>query len=388
MLSIHRHEVAGFFWSLWGAAQGNGPDDLWSVVTPVINRLDLLCEDTNLQASHRGAISPAVIALRERRGASREAVEEHLRRLANTILSMLDAEYAFRPCALAASTYLAVMRAAVRAFNAGTQYLSHSATIDAVARYARIDRPIVEAAIGRMVDEGLIEYAFEGPNEDEPAFRIIDDEAIDLRIEELEEGQMLQAKVTVTHAEPLRPDYEKLIHGLALKHDVVAEGSPTGSEIILVVSDYGGDAESFKTRLAAFANEVEVALSRAAPSHAAPASTSVTIHGSVINSGVQAGSAGALQQVRTDVSIDVGQLRACFASAKEALDDADLDDETREIVDSQLATIEKQLAKQAPNPKLLLPLVTTVAAALSSAGAVGQGLDYLHKLANLLGGLM
>ena len=62
-------------------------------------------------------------------------------------------------------------------------------------------------------------------------------------------------------------------------------------------------------------------------------------------------------------------------------------DETREIVDTQLATIEKQLSKDSPNPKLLLPLATAVATALTTTGAVGQGLDYIHRLIELLAGL-
>jgi len=387
MLSIARHEGAKLFWCFWWAAEGTFDADLWDAISPSLGRLDALLEDPDLQGHHRGALAPTLNALRDARGTPRDRIEGHLRRLANVVLSLMEADYEFKPSVLPAGTYLKVLRAAQRADEEGLDILSHCTGIGSVVRYARIDLPTARVGIGKMVDEGLAEYEFDAPDGTEEAFRILDDGLVAGRIDELEESQMLETKFTVKHAEPLRPDYENLIRGLAMKHDVIAEGSPTGSEVIVKVSDYGGDEDSFKARVVSFATELELALSRSAPAPVAMSGTSVIFQGPVINSPVQAGSPGASQQVHNQVSVDMDKVRLCFAEAKRALGDMDLDDETREIVDTQLATVDKQLAKAEPNPKLVLPFVTSIATALATTGAVGQGLDYIHKLIELLAGL-
>ena len=59
--------------------------------------------------------------------------------------------------------------------------------------------------------------------------------------------------------------------------------------------------------------------------------------------------------------------------------------DTREIVDTQIEAVEKQLAKGSPNPKLLLPMVTTIATALGTVGAAGEGVELIGKVLQLLG---
>lgn len=86
--------------------------------------------------------------------------------------------------------------------------------------------------------------------------------------------------------------------------------------------------------------------------------------------------------------VDIGEVRTCFAEAKRAIGEMDLDQDTREVVDASIETLEKQLAKPEPKPRLLLPLATTIATALTTAGAVGQGVDYVTKLLALLQGVV
>jgi hypothetical protein len=385
MLSITRHEAAEFFWTLWNAAEGVGDQvDLWATLTPVLSRLDLFCEDSELDGDHRAALWPTLAELRQRRGAPHVAINAELRRLANALLYFVEHDYAFQPAVLRASSYLRVLRGAIRADNDALGILSHCSPISAVARFARVDLPTARIGLGKMVDEGLAEYEFDPPDGTQEAFRIVDTEAVSLRIEELEEKQMTKTKVPVRYDEPLRTDYKELIRGLAMKHNVGADGSPTGTEIMLVLVDLGGDPEAFTTNVVALASELEAVLSKPAPAHGA--SQQISIHaGAFVNSPIQAGSPGGSQRVHN--TVDIGEVRARFETAKEALAATDLDDDTRELVDNSLAQIEKQLGKPFPNPKLLVPMVVTIATALATVGAAGEGLDYVRGLIELLAGL-
>ncbi|MBP8805808.1 MAG: hypothetical protein KBG48_16390 [Kofleriaceae bacterium] len=370
------------FWALWRATEGaDGDNAFWSAVAPALVRLDALLADQALDGVHRGSIAPLVIALRQARGAPRHQVAGQLRSLANVIMSLTDGDYEFRPAQLKTRDYLKFLRAVARADREEPQTLNHCTAASDVARYGRLDLATVEVGVGQMVDEGIAEYEFDPPHCSEVAFRILDDVELSARIDELEEKMTLSVKATVTHAEPLRADYQDVVKGLAMKHELMAQGHPTGNgELVLTVSDHGGDTEAFKANVIAFATELETALSKATPH--AQTHTSVTFHGPVIGSPVQAGSPGATQQART--TIDMGSVRDTFVEAKRALSVTQLDDDTREIVDAQIEAVGKQLAKGSPNPKLLLPMVTTIATALGTVGAAGQGVELIGKLLHLL----
>lgn len=85
-------------------------------------------------------------------------------------------------------------------------------------------------------------------------------------------------------------------------------------------------------------------------------------------------------------TVDISTIRETFAEAKRVLAAVDLDDDTREIIDAQAAVVDKQLSKPNPNPRLLLPMITTMATALGTVGAAGSGVEILTKLFHLLGG--
>lgn len=381
MLSIHRFETADLFWSLWRIADGKNDDpDVWASLSPALSRLDLLCEDSELEGHHRGAIAQTVNELRGRRGAKLDRIEGELRRLANTVLAILQADYTFKPASVPTAQYLKIIRAALRARDAQPAVLNQSTLVSDAVRYARLDPTLVAAGIAKLIDEELAEYEFDSPDGDEAAYRILDDESLALRVEELEEAHVLETKISVSYKEPLRDDYRDLIEGLARAHDVAATGAPTGAELALRVVDLTGDAATFKANIIAFANALEAVLRTPKASSVV---SSPSFHGSTfIGSPIQIGSPGASQTVHN--TVDIGDIKTCFAQVKEALAETTLDDDTREIVDDQIVQIEKQLAKPKPNPKLLLPMATTVLTALGTVGAAGAGVEYVEKLIALL----
>lgn len=394
-LSVARHELAETFWVLWRATEGPQNDaSFWASVAPAIDRLDVLSNDHVLLGPNRGAIGTALNPLRGIGAATRGQVEGNLRQLANVALAILEGDYTFRASSLSATTYLKFLRAAARADEAEPRCLNHAIVASDVVRHGRrerLDLAIVRIGIGRLVDEGLAEYAWDPPGgENEEAFRILDEDEFGARIEELEGDMGLEVDVAVKHAEPLRQDYQDLIRGIARKHNVAADGFPASGEVYLKVADLsGGVVESFKANVSAFAAELEAALTKPA---SAPTPHSIT-HNTFNNSG-QAGAFGpnatAVGNVFNQqiVEGDINTVRDCFIEARRALAATPLDDETREIVDVQLATAEKQLAKEKPNAKLLLPMATTIATALTTAGATGQGVEYIHKAIEVLAKLI
>lgn len=388
MLSIARHEVSEAFWRLYGAIQGDDDaTDFWPAIAPAIARIDALLDDAALSPSLRGHLAMLLNPLRGIGDARRGDVAPTLMQLAQAMMSLgMDKEQEFSPGRLSNETYARILSAVLRADLAGPQLLNHSTATSDVVPYARVDLERVRIGIGRMIDEGLAEYEFSPRYGNEERFRIRNHDPIAYRIQELRESMAYSNNFAVPHASPLRSDYKDLIKGLGMKHQLAVDGHPTGSEVMVNVTDYGGDAEAFQRRVTAFAAELKTAL--AIPGAAADAH-GIHFHGPIIGSAVQAGSPGATQHSRMSVraSVTMSDVRDAFASAKRALAETALDDDTREIIDAQIEGAEKQLAKDKPNPKALLPFVTTIGGALSAVGASGQGVEYLNKLYELLSAL-
>jgi len=231
-----------------------------------------------------------------------------------------------------------------------------------------------------LADERLVRYELVRDYYQE-AFVVVDVRALSSKMQTLEEAGMLECDISIPYAEPLRHDYEQLVRGIARQHKIKAIGVPTGTELIVTIEDLTGDEDAFAANVIAFEEALTSILAKSTPMQPA---TNITIHGNMSGSAIQTGSPGATQTVRTNLGADMSKVRKCAEHAIRALAQESLDEDTRDVVDTQLAQVNKQLAEEAPNPKLLLPMVTTALSALSAVGTAGKGVDYLNQLIHYL----
>lgn len=257
-----------------------------------------------------------------------------------------------------------------------------------VSERAKLTTSAVRRVLCQWLDEGLVYLHGDMESVDGDEGFVLNEDA-EQRWDEwddyVEERRKMRVKtIEIAYADQLPPNYDRIVHEVSVTYEIEVSRNgvvPTETGIRVVATLPEGWTHDDQ-RLDEYASTVQKRL-RTPRVMPASAQSSVNFHGDVIGSAVQAASPGATQNVQAN--IDIGTIRDVFTAAKDALASTDLDEDTREIVDAQILAIDKQLGKANPNPKLLRPMIVTIATALGTAGAAGQGVEYVHKLLQLLG---